>query len=142
MSLSAVFTSGTEQDVTSFPTVAINYQILGSTQLLGAPLTLTVPLFNPDANYSVISAYYRPQVAGSTTVTLVHAISSTPIGSSVNIMQSTFNLSGATDVTQTALLVVGSSITNLAVGDQLGLRPSTLGACSGQGLLTVILQRI
>jgi ABC-type phosphate transport system permease subunit len=139
MFLATTFTSGANADTVNY---RLDIPIIGSAVGGWNPLGLTLPIFNADANYSVVGAYFRPQVVGSTTVTLVHAIASTPIGSSVGIMQSTFNMSGATDVMQTALLVAGSSITNLAAGDQLGLRPSTLGAASGQGLFTVILQRI
>ena len=155
MQNAAVFTSGTEQDTAQFAGVdsalvgsvkipqQLEYQfpITGSSATAWSPLALTLPLINPGASYNVVAAYYRPQVVGSTTVTLVHAIASTPIGSSVNIMTNSFNLSAATDVVQTAAFVTGSSITTINNGDQLGLRPATLGAASGQGLLTVVLQR-
>jgi len=153
--LTAVFTSSVEQDTATFAGAdsvlensvkipqQLEYQfpITGSSATAWNPLALTLPLINPGASYNVVAAYYRPQIAGSTTVTLVHAIASTPIGSSVNIMTNSFSLYAATDVTQTAALVTGSSITTLNIGDQLGLRPATLGAASGQGLLTVVLQR-
>ncbi len=156
MQLAAVFTSGVEQDTVQLAgadsllvnstkidqTIPITYSLLQSAALGANPLALTIPLFLPDTNYSIVGGFFRPNVDGSGTVTLVHAVGSTPLGSSVNVLQSTFNLSGTVDVTQTALLVAGSSITNLAPGDAIGLRATTLGESSGEGVFTIILQRI
>jgi hypothetical protein len=157
MLLEAIYTSGTEQDTVYLAgsdallvastkitqNVLVSYQLLGSAATLWSPWAQTaIPVFLPDANYAVVGAWCRPEVVGSTTVNLVHAIASTPLGSSVNIMQSTFNMSGAVDVNQTGIIVTGSTITNIAPGDVLGLRANTPGAASGQAVFTIVLQRI
>jgi hypothetical protein len=142
MPITSVFTSGTQDDsVSSVELARITYDLLGS----AAPGQLgptSQPIFVADNSYSIVAAYYRPEIAGSTTIMLVHAVSSTPVNSAIPVMQSTFNLSGTVDLTQTALLVSGSSITQVAIGDAIGIRPTTAGAATGTGTLTLVMQRI
>ena len=114
----------------------------------------TANLFVADRPYQVVSVTERHSVTGSTTVMLVGALGSTPMGSAANLLASTIPLTSAVDVFNVGTLF-GSAVLSgstplgttaigpvLGQGDGLGLRYTTPGNFPPVGVLTVILQTI
>jgi hypothetical protein len=73
---------------------------------------------------------------------LVHAVGSTPLGSSANVLASTISHFSAVDVYQQGTLFNSTVLTVLAVGDGLGWRWSIPGALPPVGGVTVTLEYI
>ena len=118
--------------------------------------TLSTPLiFVADTPYQVVSVTERHAVAGSTTVMLIGALGSTPLGSGTPLLASTISTFSAVDVFQTGTLYGSAVLTGssplgttatgpvLAQGDALGVRYTTVGAMLPiGGGMTVILMKI
>ena len=114
----------------------------------------TPVIFTADRPYQVVSVTERHEVQGSSTIMLVGALGSTPIGSGLPLLASTISTFSAIDVFQTGTLLGSAVLTGssplgttatgpvLAQGDGLGVRYTTAGATPPVGVLTVILQTI
>ena len=125
----------------------------------GSPLfvpdtQVSTNLFVADRPYQVVSVTERHSVIGSTTVMLVGAPGSTPVGSAINLLASTIPLTSAVNVTNFGT-VLGSAVLSgstplgttatgpvLAQGDALGLLYANAGNNQPVGILTVVLQTI
>ncbi len=111
-------------------------------------------LFVADRSYQVVSVVERHSVVGSTTVMLVGALSSTPVGSGTNLLASTIQTYSAVNVANfgtlfgsavlTTSTVLGSTAVGpvLGSGDALGIVYGSSGSLQPVGTLQVILQTI
>ena len=104
--------------------------------------SLTRPIWTADAAAQVVAVYERHSVLGSTTAMLVHAIGSTSLGSSANVLASTIPGTSAVDVYNTGTLIGSTTLTQLATGDQLGWRWTTPGNLAPTGVVTLVLSYI
>lgn len=120
------------------------------------PITTQVAtqLFTADRGYQVVSVLERHSVAGSTTIMLVGALGSTPVGSGTNLLGSTISTFSAVNVPNGGVLfgsavlststVLGTTATGpvLGSGDALGIVYGSSGSLQPVGTLQVILQTL
>lgn len=115
---------------------------------------VTTQLFVADRPYEVVSVLERHSVAGSTTVMLVGALGSTPLGSGTNLLASTIQTYSAVNVFNQGTLL-GSAVLStstplgstavgpvIQLGDALGIAYGSSGSLQPVGTLQVILQTI
>lgn len=134
--------------------LTITKELLGSSAISTGSGTLlqdtsyTRNIFVADGGWQVTDFLERHSVLGSTTVMLVGALGSTPIGSGTNLLASTVPLTSAVDVVNVGTLL-GSAVLSgsgsfpvLSRGDALGLRWGNAGNLAPVGTVTVVLQRI
>jgi hypothetical protein len=155
--LSNVFQSGTQLNTggnlsvgtppqnpnTEAYSITFQGQLMGSSPAGSSYQTsVTQHIFTADAPCQVVGLIERHSILGSTTGMLVHAIGSTPLGSSANVLQSTIDHTAAVDVNRTGVLINSTTITQLAAGDALGWRWTTPGALPPVGGVTVTLEYI
>lgn len=100
------------------------------------------PIWTADAPTAVVAVIERHSVLGSTTGMLVHAIGSTPLGSASPVLASTIDHTSAVDVANKGTIIGSTTLTQLAVGDELGWQFTTQGNLSPVGSVSVTLQRI
>jgi hypothetical protein len=124
-------------------TIAWQGQLTGSSPAGSSYQTsITNHIFTADAPCQVVAVTERHSVLGSTAGMLVHAVGSTPLGSSANVLASTISHFSAVDVYQQGTLFNSTVLTVLAVGDGLGWRWSIPGALPPVGGVTVTLEYI
>lgn len=114
----------------------------------------TSQLFVADAPYQLVSVTERHSFVGSTTVMLVGALGSTPMGSGTNLLASTIDLTAAVDVFRSGVLWGSAVLTTssplgttatapvLGQGDGLGLRYTTSSNLPPVGVLSVVLMKV
>ena len=114
----------------------------------------TAQLFVADRPYQVVAVTERHSFIGSTTVMLVGALGSTPLGSGTNLLASTIDCTAAVDVFRQGVLwgsavlttssPLGTTATGpvLGLGDALGVRYTTSTNLPPVGVLSVVLQTI
>ncbi len=125
-----------------------------TTASIGLELGSSVNLFVADRSYQVVSVTERHSTIGSTTVMLVGALQSTPVGSAANLLASTIPTTGPVNVTNFGTLFGSAVLTSSTVlgttavgpvlgsGDALGLLYSNPANLLPVGVLQVILQTI
>jgi hypothetical protein len=141
--LNQFFQSGTELDYAVGQQLVITMRLFGSANSF-QDLSLTREVFTPDGSnsYQVIAITERHSVIGSTTLMLVKAAGSTPLGSGLNVLQSTLDLTAAVDVVRLGTLYASTGLTQIVPGDALGLRATNLGNLPPVGIVSIQLQRI
>lgn len=129
-------------------TIVENYPMQGNTvvsQAAGSSTetSVTRPVWTCDVPSQLIAVYERHSVQGSTTIQVVKAAGSTPLGSGSNVLSTALGLTnGSTDITISATLLNSTSLTQLTTGDMLGIRWTTPGNLSPVGQITFVLQRL
>ena len=115
----------------------------------------TAQLFVADRPYQVVAVTERHSFDGSSTVMLVGALGSTPLGSGTNLLASTIDCTAtAVDVYRQGVLFgsavltasspLGTTATGpvLGLGDALGIRYTTASVTPPVGVFSVVLQTI
>lgn len=104
--------------------------------------SLTRPIWTCDAPCVLVGVQERHSVLGSTTIQVVHAIGSTPLGSAANVLSAAMGGTTAVDVVVSGTLLNSATLTSCGTGDQFGVRWNTPGNLAPTGVVTLVLQRL
>lgn len=152
MSLQQVYTStaggATEVDTLNQATFTKELLMYGQQQYGSAAAgsyqetSLSRPIWTCDAPCVLVGVQERHSVLGSTTIQVVHAIGSTPLGSAANVLSAAIGGTTAVDVVVSGTLYNSAVLTSCGTGDQLGVRWNTPGNLAPTGAVTLVLQRL
>jgi hypothetical protein len=146
MALQQTYTSGAEADLLTGVTFTKELIMAGATTSIAAgsynETALTRPIWTCDAPAQLVGVLERHSVIGSTSLQLVKATGSTPLGSGAPILSAAIALTATINVTQSGTLYNSTGLTQFAQGDQIGAQYSIPGNLDATGVVTLILARL